>query len=134
MSVFGTNWTAKTYLALGKNLEDGLLNVGSLLVQAHVSQHHDRAKKKRGGVGELLASNVGCGAVNSFEDGAFVANVSRRGQSKTANETSAHVGQDVAVQVGHDQHLVVVGDGVGDHFQACVVEQLGVKLNVGELL
>jgi hypothetical protein len=38
------------------------------------------------------------------------------------------------IRPAHDEHLVVVGRGVGDHLQAGVVEQLGVELNVGEVL
>ena len=129
-----TNMRDTTYLALSKDLEDSLLNVSGLAVEAHVSQHHDGAEKKRGGVGKLLASNVGSGSVDSLEDGAVVTNVSRGSQTETTNETSAHVGENVSVQVGHDEHLVVVGDRVGDHLQASVVEELGVKLNVGEVL
>lgn len=122
------------YLALSKDLEDGLLNVGGLLGETHVSQHHDGAEKKRGGVSELLASNVGRGSVDSLEDGAVVADVAGRSKTETADETSAHVGENVSVQVGHDEHLVVVGNRVGDHLQAGVVQQLSVELNVGELL
>ncbi len=122
------------YLALCKDLEDSLLNVAGLLGEAHVSQHHDGAEKKRGGIGELLASNVGCGTVDSLEDGAVVTNVSGRSETETTDETSAHVGENVSVQVGHDEDLVVVGDRVGDHLQAGVVQQLGVEFDVGELL
>lgn len=99
-----------------------------------MSQHHDGAEKERGGVGQLLAGNIGRRAVDGLEDGALVANVARGGQTKTANETSAHIGQNVSVQVGHDEDLVVVGNGVGDHLQARVVQQLSVELDVGELL
>jgi hypothetical protein len=123
-----------TYLALGENLEDGLLDVAGLLGETHVSQHHDGAEKKRGGVSELLASNVGRGTVDSLEDGAVVTDVTRGSKTETTDETSAHVGENVSVQVGHDEDLVVVGDRVGNHLQAGVVQQLGVELNVGELL
>lgn len=123
-----------TYLALGQDLEDGLLNVAGLGGEAHVSQHHDGAEKKRGGVGELLAGNVGGGTVDSLEDGAVVTNVAGRSETKTTNETGAHVGENVSVQVGHDENLVVVWNRVRHHLQARVVEELSVKLNVGELL
>jgi hypothetical protein len=99
-----------------------------------VSQHHDGAEKERSGVGELLASNIGGGTVDSLEDGALVANVARGSKTETADETSAHVGQNVSVQVGHDEDLVVVGNRVGNHLQAGVVQQLSVELNVGVLL
>jgi hypothetical protein len=99
-----------------------------------VSQHHDGGQEKRSGVSELLALNVGCGTVDSLEDGALVTNVSGRSKTKTTNETGAHIRQNVSVQVGHNEDLVVVGSGVGDHLQAGVVQQLSVKVNVGELL
>ena len=110
------------YLALSKDLEDGLLDVAGLLGEAHVSQHHDGAEKKRGGVGELLASNVGRGTVDSLEDGAVVTDVAGRSKTETTNETGAHVGENVSIQVGHDKNLVVVGDRVGNHLQAGVVQ------------
>jgi len=99
-----------------------------------VSQHHDGAKEERSGVGELLASNVGCRAVNSLKDGALVTNVARRGQTETTDKTSTHIRQNVSVQVGHDEDLVVVGNWVGDHLQAGVVEQLSVEVDIGEFL
>lgn len=72
--------------------------------------------------------------MDSLEDGALVTNVARGGKTKTTDETSAHVGENVTVEVGHDQDLVVVGVGVGNHLQAGVVEQLGVELDAGEVL
>jgi hypothetical protein len=72
--------------------------------------------------------------VDSLEDGALVTNVAGRGQTKTTNETSAHIRQNVSVQVGHNEDFVVVGSGVRDHLQAGVVQQLGVELNLGVFL
>ena len=72
--------------------------------------------------------------MDSLEDGALVTNVAGGGQTKTTNETSAHVGQNVTVEVRHDQDLVVVGERVGGHLQAGVVEKLGVELDIGVLL
>ncbi len=123
-----------TYLARSNGLEDGLLDVGSLSVKTHVSQHHDGREEERSRVGELLASNVGRGTVNSLEDGALITNVSRGSETKTTDKTSAHIGENVSVQVGHDKDLVVVGKRVGDHLQAGVVEELSVELNVRVLL
>lgn len=122
------------YLALSENLEDGLLNVAGFAVKTHVSQHHDGREKESSGVGELLASNIRGGTVDSLEDGALVTNVAGRSQTKTTNETSAHVRKNISVQVGHDKNLVVVRNGIGDHLQAGVVQQLSVELDVGELL
>jgi hypothetical protein len=123
-----------TYLALGKNIKDGLLNSVGLGVETHVLQHHDGGEEESGGVGKALASNVGSGTVDGLEDGALVTNVTRGGQTKATDQTGAHVGQNVTVQVGHNQDLVVVRSGVGDDLEAGVVEKLGVELDVGELL
>ena len=123
-----------TYLASSNGLEDSLLNVGGLSVKTHVSQHHDGGQKKSSGVGELLASDIRSGTVDSLEDGALVTNVSGGSKTKTTNQTSAHVGENVSVQVGHNEDLVVVGKRVGDHLQAGVVQKLSVELNVGVFL
>lgn len=72
--------------------------------------------------------------MNSLENRALVTDVARRGQSETTDKTSAHIGQNISVQVGHDKNLVVVGKRVGDHLQARVVQELSVELNVGEIL
>lgn len=121
-------------LALGHGVEDGLLDESGLVGETHVTQHHDGAEEESGGVGQALAGNVGGGAVDGLEDGALVTNVARGGEAETTNQTGAHVGQNVTVQVGHDQDLVVVGEGVGDHLEAGVVEKLGVELDIGEVL
>lgn len=97
-------------------------------------QHHDGGEEKGGGVGETHTGNVGGGTVDGLEDGALVTDVARGGETETTDQTGAHVGENVTVQVGHNQDLVVVGGGVGDDLEAGVVEELGVKLDVGELL
>lgn len=124
----------KTNLALSQGVEGSLLDAGSVVVETHVLQHHDTAQKQSSGVGKTLAGNVGSRTVDSLEDGALVTNVTGGGQTKTTDQTGAHVGQNVTVQVGHDKDLVVIGGGVGDDLQARVVQQLGVELNTREVL
>lgn len=97
-------------------------------------QHHDGAQKQSSGVGKGLTGNIGGGTVDSLEDGALVTNVTGGGETETTDQTGAHVGQNVTVQVGHDKDLVVVGGRVGDDLEARVVQQLSVELDVGELL
>lgn len=121
-------------LSFGQRGESSLLDSVGVLGETHVSQHHHGAEQQGGGVGLALASNIGGGTVDGLEDGALVTNVARGGETQTTDQTSAHVGENVTVQVGHDQDLVVVGDGVGDHLQAGVVEQLGLELDTGEVL
>ena len=108
----------KTHLALGESVEGSLLDAVSVLVETHVLQHHDTAEMHSCGVGEALASNIGGGAVDGLEDGALVTNVTGGGETETTDQTGAHVGQNVTVQVGHDEDLVVVRGGVGDDTQA----------------
>lgn len=71
--------------------------------------------------------------MDSFEDGALVTDVARGGETQTANETGAHVGQNITVEVGHDQDLVAVRGRVGGDLQASIVQKLGVEFNVGEI-
>lgn len=123
-----------TYLALSKDLEDGLLDLVCVLVEAHVLQHHDTAKQQRGRVSETLASDVRGGTVHGLEDGALVTDVSRGSETETTDQTGAHVRKNVSVKVGHDEHLIVVGQWVRYHLQTGVVEELGVELNARVLL
>lgn len=50
--------------------------------------------------------------IESPQHRTYSANVAGRSQSETSDQTSAHVGKDVTVQVGHDHDTVSVGGGV----------------------
>lgn len=121
-------------LALGEGVEDGGLDSAGVLGETHVSQHHDGAEEQGSGVSQSLASDIRGGTVDSLEDGALITNVSRGGEAETTDQTRAHIGENVTVEVGHDKDLVVVGERVGDHLEAGVVEQLGVELDSGVVL
>ena len=121
-------------LSFRQGIKSGLLDPVRELVELHVPQHHQGAEQEGGGVGEGLAGDVGGGTVDGLEDGALVADVAGGRQAEAADQTGAHVREDVTVQVGHDEDLVVVGKRVGDHLQAGVVEQLVVELDAGEVL
>jgi hypothetical protein len=121
-------------LALSQGVENGLLDATSVVVKTHVLQHHDGGQKQSGGVSETLAGNVGGGTVDGLEDGALITDVTGGGETETTDQTGAHVGENVTVQVGHDKDLVVVGSGVGHDLQARVVQQLSVELDLGEVL
>jgi hypothetical protein len=99
-----------------------------------VTEHHDGRKEEGSRVGESLALDIRGGTVDGLEDGALVTNVAGGGETKTTDETGAHVGENVTVEVRHDKDLVVVGKRVGDHLEAGVVEELSIELNVGEVL
>lgn len=121
-------------LALGEGIKDSLLNTGSVVGETHVSQHHDGAEEEGSGVGKVLASDIRGGTVDGLEDRALVTNVSGGGETKTTDQTGAHIGENVTVEVGHDKDLVVVRSRVSDHLEAAVVEELGVELDAGEVL
>ena len=123
-----------TYLALGQHVENGLLYPVGMIVQPHMLQHHDTTQQQRRRVGELLALYVRRGPVHRFEDGALIANVAGWCESQPTDQAGAHVGQDIPVQIRHDENLVVVRDRIRHHLQASIVQQLGIELDVGEIL
>lgn len=99
-----------------------------------MSQHHDGGQEERSWVSEGLAGDIGCGAVHGFEDRALVTDVTGGGETKPTDQTGAHVGENVSVQVRHDEDFVVVRRWVSDNLQAGVVEELGVEFDAGEVL
>lgn len=123
-----------TYFSFSQSVEDGLLDAASLRVQTHVLKHHDTGEQQSSGVGKTLASNIGSGTVDGLEDGALVTDVTGGSETQTTDQTGAHVRQNVTVQVGHNQDLVIVGGGVGNDLQASIVQELSVELDVGEVL
>lgn len=62
-----------------------------------MSQHHDRREKKGCGVGESLSSDIRGTSVNGFKDGSILSDVSRRGESESSDESSAHVRENISV-------------------------------------
>lgn len=124
----------KAYLSLRKCLKDSFLDLVGVFMETHVLQHHDTAEQKGSWVRKCLALNIGCRTVDGFEDGALVTDVSGWCQTQSSDQSSAHIRQDVSVQVRHNQNLVVVWGRIGDHLQAGVVQELCVEFDLGELL
>lgn len=58
--------------------------------------------------------------MDGFEDRTFVADVARWGETKTTNETGTQIGENVSIQVGHDEEDVRVEVGVGGHLAGSV--------------
>ena len=85
-----------------------------------------------GGVGEVLAGDVGRGAVDGFEDGAFVAEVGAGDEAETADEGRAEIADDVAVEILKQQRVVLVG--IHDQLHAGVVDDVLAVKNLGESL
>lgn len=103
-------------------------------METHVLQHHNAAKEQGSRVGKALASNIGGRAMDSLEDRALPANVTGGSETETTDQASAHVRENVTVQIGHHKHLIVVGCRVGSNVQASVVQQLSVELDIREVL
>ena len=68
--------------------------------------------------------------MHGLENRALVANIARRGQPQTTDQAGAHIRQDISVQVRHNEDLVIVRDGVRDDFQARIVQQFGIEIDV----
>src|SRR5690606_6655960 len=91
---------------------DGLLDLGRLVGQAEVVEHHGDGQDGRGGVGLALPGDVGGAAVDRLEHarrGALGVDVAARGQADAAGDGGAEVGDDVAEEVVGDDHVEPLG-------------------------
>lgn len=124
----------RTYLSLGQGVEDSLLDSTSLAMETHVLKHHDTRKQQSSGISQPLASDIRRRTVNGLEDRALVTNVAGGRKTKTTDQPSAHIRQDITVQVRHDEDLIGVRGRVGGDLQAAVVEEFLVEFDVRVLL
>lgn len=134
MSLGASTEIASQGLSVSKGIEDSLLDADSVILKTHVSQHHNGREKEGSWVGKSLASDIWSGAVDSLEDRALITNVGGWSKTKTTDETSAHIGENITVQVWHNKDLVVVWGWVGDNLQAGVVNELSIELGGWEIL
>lgn len=126
--------TGTVLLAGGNGLQNGILDSGGVLLETHVSQHHDGGEQKGSGVSKTLAGNIGGGTVDSLKDRDLVTHVTRGGKTKTTNEAGGKVRENVTVQVGHDHDVLLVRSRVGDQSKAGGVNELRLKSDLGVLL
>lgn len=68
--------------------------------------------------------------MDSLKDRALITNVGGRSQTETTDEAGGHVGNNVTVQVRHNEDHGLVVARVGNNLQAGVVEELRVELDV----
>ncbi len=68
-------------------------------------QHHGRGQQQCGRVGHVLAGDIRRRAVYGLEDGGIGADVRARRHAQAPHQPGYQVGQDVAEQVGRDQHV-----------------------------
>lgn len=120
-------------LAVGNDLQGGALDLVGEAVQGHVTEHLNRGEEEGRRVGLVLASDIGSGTVDSLEDRGIATNVAGGGEAETTDETSAHIGENITVQVGHDHDSVSKDAGVLDNLQAGTIQKQIVELDLGEL-
>ena len=63
-------------------------------------EHHSRGQNLGRGVSDILASDIGRGAVRRLEDGAVGTDVGTRSHTQSTYQTGAQVAHNVTVQVG----------------------------------
>lgn len=77
-----------------------------MLVETEVAQHHATAEEEGGRVCLILALDVKTDvAAAGLEDGDIPPHVTPGHDARTPDESSANVGQDAAIQVGHDHDV-----------------------------
>jgi hypothetical protein len=97
--------------AVFQRAQPGVVDPGRHLGLADVHQHHHRAQQQAAGVGNALARDVGRAAVDGLEHGHVFADVGAARQAHAAGHLGRDVAQDVAVQVGRDDHVEQLGPG-----------------------
>ena len=80
---------------------------GGLLVQE--LQHQGGAAQRRDGVGDALTHDVGGTPVARLADGEALADVGAGDEAERPHQGGGAIGEDVAVQIGRDDDVVVLG-------------------------
>src|SRR2546430_3233816 len=97
-----------------------------------MAQHQQGGTDYCCGVGDVFSGDVRRRAMYSLEDGAVVANIRAGNESQSADESGAEVGDDVAIKIFHQQHVVLVG--IHDQLHAGVVHDVLAVSDFGILL
>ena len=90
-------------------LEPGVVHLLRHVGLTDVDQHLHRPEEKSGRVGKILSSPARSRAVDSLKHRTAVPNVGGAGQPHGAGNLGRHVGQDVAVQIRHHDHVEHLG-------------------------
>lgn len=92
-----------------------------MVVKTNVSQHHGSRQDQSGRVSLILALDVETNVTASrLENSHVAAHVASGDDTRATNETSANVGEDTSVQVGHDHDVELLWPG--DTLHGCVVD------------
>eukprot|EP01137_Pigoraptor_chileana_P032186 Opistho-2@21176 len=95
-----------------------------------MTQHERRRKDHRRRIGNVLSLDV-CGGVACarLKNGKLVANVDARNDARATNKPRADIADNVAIQVGHDHHIELIG--IGHELHAAVVDNHRLELDHG---
>lgn len=81
-----------------------------MVIKAEVTEKHGTAEEESGGVGLALALDIKTNvSAAGFEDGNVAAHVAAGNDTGTTNESSSNVGENAAVEVGHDHNVELLG-------------------------
>lgn len=104
-----------------------------MVVETKVPQEHGTGENHGSRVGLVLALDVETDVTAAgLEDGDLAAHVATGDDTGATDETGANVGQDTAVQVGHDHDVELLG--LGDALHRGVVDNHVVGLESGVVL
>ena len=106
-----------------EEVEGGVLDGGGDADLAELVEEQDKGEEDGGGVGEVLAGDVGGRAVGGVEEGdshqarGVEAQVGAGADAERAGQAAGHVGEEVAVFVQDEHELVAFGehDDLGEH-------------------
>src|SRR5258708_20522804 len=110
------------------DLVNGVGDLQGCRVVAEMAQHEQSGAQHGGGIGDILSRYIRCGTVDSFKDGALVAEIRAGDEAEAADQSRAQIGNNVAIKVFHQQDVVLVG--IHDQLHAGVVDDV---LAVGDL-
>ena len=103
------------------DIRDGLFEFCGCGFFAEVFEHEFGGEDECGGVDLVLAFVFGCAAMCGFEDGAVDTDVGAWGDAESADESGAEVAEDIPVEVGHDEDVILFG--FLDELHAHVVDE-----------
>src|SRR5690242_16254244 len=123
---------AGKFFAMAVDALEGVTDLVGGFVLAEVAQHEQAGADDGSGVGDVLAGDVGRGPVDGFKNGAVVAEVGAGHQAEAAHKSGAKIGDDVAVEIFEQQHVVLIG--VHDQLHAGVVDDVLAVRDLGIFL
>ncbi len=106
--------------AFFEGAEPGVVNEFGDVGLTDVDEHEDATEEEAGGIGEVLSGAAGGGTVDGFEHGAAIADVGGPGKADRPGDLGGDVGEDIAIEVGHDDD--VEGFGRVGHFSGTDVD------------